>query len=132
MTEEKARHLDPEAFKSALSTLMYDTGDTRELTLEAIRRAKECMGTNHPDSLFLQGIIRYNYEGEGLKYLTEAMERGCSHPMMYYLLAEVHRSDVDNMGRAKSPDKAREYFTKAIAGTYNIIYSEHILLMMLV
>lgn len=110
---------DPQqtTLNSCLDALLYESGELRPLThnfLKLLEKTKMVVGNT--DALFLDGISHYLRRAfpSALRCLSEAEEKGCKHPILYYFMGECYNSE--EKGLDKNSTKALDYYNKAIEG----------------
>lgn len=105
------------ALHDCLDVLLYEDGMCKPLThstLTQLKHAKSKM--SEANALFIEGVRLCNTIAvTTFKHLTEAEERGCDHPILYYHIAECYT--WGDRGVAKDAVKASKYHDMAIAGT---------------
>lgn len=97
-----------------LGALLYQDGEHKPLTHSTLKRIEDAKSKlDVANALFLDGIGRLERDPVPSKILSEAEEKGCNHPILYYFLGQCHsRERSDEYNEAK----AIEYYMKAIAG----------------
>lgn len=100
-----------EMVSKAISLLVDEMGELKDLSLSTINFAEEAIATNHPDSSILKGLLSRGPGSNVMECYHEAVNRGSTHPLLYYLLGKCTT-------RLPSPkkDQAAEYYCKAIGG----------------
>lgn len=75
------------------------------------------------DALFIEGLRNMSYYSQSeisFKLFSEAEEKGCNHPVLYYFLGEYFRSG--KVGTARDIAKAVHYYDMAIKGKQTSIH----------
>lgn len=107
--------LDATALKVCLDALLHQDGEPKNHTvraLEAVLGAR--VKLNEANALFIEGVRHIRRYGESLKYFSEAEEKGCTHPYLYYFLGLCFIGGC--RGVPTNNTKAFDYNAKAIAG----------------
>lgn len=117
MSERKS---DPSpTFKEVLDYLIYEDGESKEMTLLALKKLGDVVGDGGPGALILQGIRWHNVNGRAsFKYFQEAENLGSTRPLLNYFIANSLRTGAE--GVEQDLKKAMEYFQKAVQGTSNL------------
>lgn len=102
-----------DTLSKALDALMYEDGTHKNLTLRTLKLIEEAMRTGLPDAYMIKGLQLHNFHSEPMQYYQEAQRRGCTHPLLDYLLGQQHHSQRTTKGYDISI--AMGYFDKAIA-----------------
>lgn len=107
------------SFNTCFDALLYQDGCPKPLTcstLQCLEASKAILC--EADTLFLEGIRRYHQGDDSpFKYFSQAEEKGCKHPALYYYLGECY--GVSTRGVTSNHAASLEYYDKAIAGMYS-------------
>lgn len=101
--------------QTCLNQFFYEDGLTKPLslnTLQFVAEAKENL--NEAGALLLEGVLHFVRSAKPFKYLSQATEKGCDHPLLHYCLGECYRRG--DKGVAKDATKAFECYDKAVGG----------------
>lgn len=106
------------AFDVALKALLTrsEEGEPEKvaLTYRTLKLIDEAINEGRPDSLMLQGIIRYHFPGEAYQHFKAAKDQGSIHPLMYYYLGRCYWQG--NRGVEENFESACDCFSKLIKG----------------
>lgn len=113
--EDDAAHQEEVALQACLDVLLYVDAASRPLTHNSLKRLNDAMmKLSEANRLFIEGVRAFIRGGSPYKYLSQAEQEGCDHPILHYFLAECHKQG--DKGVAKNSTKALVYYDKAIQG----------------
>lgn len=117
-------HLDDPSqtsLNSYLDVLLYQDGELKPLTHNTLKLIEDVKShVDEANALFLEGLCSFRNR---LELLSTAEKKGCDHPIMYYFLGECYKTG--DKGVKKDNHKSLEYYTKAIAGMWTVMLTQH-------
>lgn len=101
--------------KACVNALLYQDGTTRPMTHRTLKLLEESKSKlDEGDASFIKGIRRYQHRHRCFPFFSEAEEKGCTHPFLYYFLGECYMSDY--RGVSKDISKAADYYSMSVGG----------------
>lgn len=102
---------------ACLDTLVYQDGECKPLTHRMLKYLEEAKARlDEASALFIEGLHNITH---GFRLFSEAEEKGCEHPVLYYFMGECYRKG--EKGATQDFSKASDYYDMAIKGTCAII-----------
>lgn len=100
-----------------LESLFYEDKLPNDLTHNALKLLHESKSAmKMADTLLIGGIVQYDKVDDAFRFLSEAEQKGCHHPILYHYLADCYRDG--NRGVAQDASTVLEYTAMAISGTH--------------
>lgn len=105
------------ALNTCLAAMLDHKYERRPFT-HSVRRLidESSVKLGRANVLFLEGIRQYKFEGVPFKLFSEAEEKGCKHPVLYYFLGEWYSSYSTDRRLIQGINKALDYYSKSIGG----------------
>lgn len=103
-------------FEAALP-LVYEDGFRKDITFEALDAVDKAIVAGSIDAPILKGIQLFGFREDCLQYFQHALDRGSTHPLLYYYLGLHSYRETNSCGLAFP------YFERALGGRYKFIVS---------
>lgn len=110
-------------FQETLNALMYDAKTLdRSLTHHTLNIIQQFEAVGDPDAPLLRALLKYNRKvGSNYWHFKDALDKGCTHPLLYYFLGNCYLGSQDPSIR--DIGKALECYQTTIIGTYSFTHS---------